>query len=70
MIEGSSSVDRIVSGTSSGIIPVKVAPPGKSAFTVTPVPARSCDQMMVSDSSAAFDGLDADMDSFESMSRI
>jgi hypothetical protein len=56
MIEGSSSADRILSGISSGIIPVRVAPPGKSAFTVTPVPARSCDQMMVYDSTAAYDG--------------
>src|SRR6476646_6768278 len=37
-------------------MPVRVAPPGSSAFTVTPVPARSWAQMIVSDSSAAFDG--------------
>ena len=29
---------------------------GRSAFTVTPVPARSCDQMIVSDSTAALEG--------------
>ena len=53
---GSSIADRISSGTPSGIMPVSVAPPGSSAFTVTPVPASSWAQMMVSDSSAAFDG--------------
>jgi hypothetical protein len=29
---------------------------GSSELTVTPVPAKSCAQMMVSDSTAAFDG--------------
>jgi hypothetical protein len=33
-----------------------VAPPGSNELTVTPVPARSCAHMMVSDSSAALDG--------------
>ncbi len=37
-------------------MPVKVAPPGRIAFTVTPVPASSCAQICVSDSSEAFDG--------------
>ena len=43
-------------GVLSGIMPVSVAPPGRSAFTVTPEPARSCAQMIVCDSSAALDG--------------
>ena len=37
-------------------MPVRVAPPGRSALTVTPVPSSSCDQMIVSDSSAALEG--------------
>src|SRR5258708_6807347 len=56
MIEGSSSADFALSDTVCGTMPVRVAPPGSSAFTVTPVPSRSCAQMIVSDSSAAFDG--------------
>ena len=52
----SSSVAAQLVGKAAGIMPVSVAPPGSSALTVTPVPARSCAQMMVSDSSAAFDG--------------
>ena len=56
MMSGASSAALTFSGVPAGIMPVNVAPPGKSALTVTPVPARSCAQMMVSDSSAAFDG--------------
>jgi hypothetical protein len=36
-------LDR-TSDTESGTIPVRVAPPGRSALTVTPVPCSSCDQ--------------------------
>src|SRR6476620_9754199 len=52
---GCTSLDR--SGTSSsGIIRVFPGPPGSSAFTVTPVSARSLDQTTVAASSAAFAG--------------
>src|SRR5580704_2611518 len=55
MIEGSSSADFAISGTVCGTMPVSVGPPGSSAFTVTPGPSRSCAQMIVSDSNAAFE---------------
>src|SRR4051794_20636112 len=41
MTAGSSSRERMSGRTSSGTIPVAVAPPGRSAFTVTGEPARS-----------------------------
>src|SRR5580704_11989448 len=56
MMAGSSKLARESSGKLLGIMPVSVAPPGNSALTVTPLPARSCAQMMVADSSAALDG--------------
>ena len=56
MMAGSSRSLRESSGKLLGIMPVAVAPPGNSALTVTPLPARSCAQMMVADSSAALDG--------------
>src|SRR5262249_14752411 len=40
----------------AGIMRVLAGPPGASALTVTPVPARSLAQMTVAASSAAFDG--------------
>ena len=43
-------------GKLAGTMPVKVAPPGSSALTVTPVSARSCAHIMVKLSTAAFDG--------------
>ena len=55
-ITGSSSAALASDGKTSGSIPVRVAPPGSRALTVTPVPRRSSAQMMVSDSRAAFDG--------------
>ena len=48
MIAGSRSFARSSGEMVSGIMPVSVAPPGRSALTVTPVPARSCAQMIVS----------------------
>ena len=39
-----------------GIMLVLAGPPGASALTVTPVPARSLAQMTVAASSAALDG--------------
>ena len=56
MMMGSSRWARMSSGTGLGIMPVKVAPPGSRAFTVTPVPSRSWDQITVSDSRAALEG--------------
>ena len=56
MIFGEISFARSSARTSSGIMPVRVAPPGSSAFAVKPVPARSWAKMIVSDSKAAFDG--------------
>jgi hypothetical protein len=55
MICGSSSFDRVSADTVSGIMPVEVAPPGRRAFTVTPVSPRFWAHMIVSDSRAAFD---------------
>jgi hypothetical protein len=53
MTSGLSSRPRRVWSMLSGIMPVSVAPPGSSSFTVIPVPSRSCAQMIVSDASAA-----------------
>nr|WP_245892694.1 hypothetical protein [Novosphingobium guangzhouense] len=55
-ISGDISPLRALSGSPLGIMPVSVAPPGRSAFTVMPLPARSCAQIAVADSSAALDG--------------
>src|ERR1035438_5091788 len=52
MIFGSSEFGRASRGILAGIIPVRVGPPGSKALTVTLVPSRSCDQIIVSDSSA------------------
>ena len=56
MISGASKFVRSSAGTSAGIMPVRLAPPGSRALTVTPVRARSWAHMIVSDSSAAFEG--------------
>ena len=56
MIAGSMSLLRWDAVSESGIMPVSVAPPGRRTFSVTPVPSNYCAQMMLIDSSAAFDG--------------
>ena len=53
MIAGSSRFTRASAGVSSGIIPVSVAPPGSSRFTVTLVPASSAAMTFESASTAA-----------------
>ena len=55
MTSGWMSVERSVTSV-AGIIRVLAGPPGASALTVTPVPARSFAQMTVAASSAALDG--------------
>jgi hypothetical protein len=56
MIAGSSQVACTSSGAESGVMPLRVAPPGSSRFTSMPVPARSAAMMWESASVAARDG--------------
>ena len=56
MMPGSSKAWRSLPDTPSGIMPVRVAPPDNSAFTVTPVSTSSRAQMEVSYSRAALEG--------------
>src|SRR5512133_2218564 len=56
MIAGSSQVACTASGAESGVMPLRVAPPGSSRFTSMPVPARSAAMMWESASVAARDG--------------
>lgn len=56
MIAGSRRRPRTFSLTPSGIMPVAVAPPGASRFTVTAVPARSAAMTCDNESVAAREG--------------
>ena len=55
MTSGWMRVERSATSV-AGIMRVLAGPPGASALTVTPVPARSLAQTTVAASSAAFDG--------------
>ena len=56
MTSGSSRFLGTAAACSSGTMPVRVAPPGSSMFTVTGVPRRSAAMIRDSDSAPAREG--------------